>query len=94
MPDPFATVFGQEWFVDTDANLVITDQGVFPLEIFSGVLNGVLFTAPPTFILGTVLLENLLSGVVFLAPPTFPTGSVTLAPTTTFTGWGIPAGIS
>lgn len=29
--DPFATVYGQEWFRDLDANLVITDEGVFPL---------------------------------------------------------------
>ena len=30
--DPFATIYGEVWFVDTDANLVITDKGVFPLE--------------------------------------------------------------
>ncbi len=38
MPDPFSTVYGQEWFIDTDANLVITDQGVFPLEAVEAVL--------------------------------------------------------
>ncbi len=55
MPDPFSTVYGQEWFVDTDAGLVITDQGVFPLAV-TGVLNGVLFVAPPAFIIGSVTL--------------------------------------
>ncbi len=113
MPDPFATVFGQEWFVDTDANLVITDQGVFPLEaVAPGVVNGVLFAAPPTFIAGTIALvldgvlftrpptfisgvvSGSVVGVIFLAPPTFISGSVALAGPTTFTGWGIPIGIS
>ncbi len=33
MPDPFAIVYGQVWFVDTDAGLVFTDKGVFPLVV-------------------------------------------------------------
>ena len=74
MPDPFATVYGREWFVDTDANLVITDQGVFPLEAVIGVLNGVLFAAPPGFISGTV--AGSLTGVLFTRPPTFIPGVI------------------
>jgi hypothetical protein len=75
MPDPFATVYGTEWFIDTDAGLVITDKGVFPLEAVGDLtLSGVLFSKPPAFISGVV--AGPITGVLFSKPPSFISGVV------------------
>ncbi len=66
MPDPFATVYGQEWFVDTDANLVITDQGVFPLEDLAGAQSISVVAATETEVAQAVGIGL---GVVFATEP-------------------------
>ena len=32
MPNPFGPAFGDEWFIDEAANVVVTEDGVFPLK--------------------------------------------------------------
>ncbi len=71
--DAILTVYGQEWFTDTDAGFVITDKGVFPVEVGTGVP----FSRPPTFIAGLVSQGDSLVGVLFTRPPSFITGVVT-----------------
>jgi hypothetical protein len=71
--DTILTVYGQEWFTDIDAGFVITDKGVFPVEVGTGVP----FSRPPTFIVGLVSQGDSLVGVLFTRPPSFITGVIT-----------------
>lgn len=88
MPDPFSTVYGQEWFVDTDANLVITDQGVFPLEVAVAGVISVGFATETEAAQAVAVVLELQFIVVVTATETEVAESVTALFTDVFVGWG------
>ncbi len=90
--DPFSTVYGQEWFTDTDAGLVFTDKGVFPVEAVVGDLSStaqgrIAFRSTSV---GTV--NHVVSGQGRMIVVGKGVGSI--AGVDDIIGWGMPAPVS